>query len=178
MRSRSPSYAIQGYVTCSHIGVLHLRYHRWATNQILQETTPLPSEQLVRDLKSSFHSIYDTLVHIFQADSIWLDRLEGRPTGALADYEAPGCTFELRDAWMGILDKMVCWAEGLSEADWSREMSYKNLAGTPYNTPLWQMALHIVNHGSHHRGQITSMLRQLGLKPVNLDLIRFYRENA
>jgi len=165
-------------VTFSHIGGTHLRYHRWATSQVLQQTTPLPSEELVKDLKGSFHSIYDTLVHLFQADSIWLDRLEGRPTGVLADYEAPGCTFELSEAWMKVLDKMVGWGDELTEADWSREMSYKTLAGVPYNTPIWQMVLHVVNHGTHHRGQIISMLRQLGSKPKGLDLMHFYRENG
>ena len=165
-------------MTFSKITGTHLRYHRWATDQVLQQTVPLSSEQLVKDLGSSFHSIYETLVHVFQADSIWLDRLEGRPTGALADYAAPGCTFELRDAWLRGLDRMVDWADGVSEGDWSREMSYKTLAGVPYITPVWQMVLHIVNHGSHHRGQIVSMLRQLGIKPGNLDLIGFYRENG
>jgi uncharacterized damage-inducible protein DinB len=162
-------------VTFSEIGVVHLRYHRWATDRVLQETTPLPAEQLVKDLKGSFHSIHETLAHLFQADSIWLDRLEGRPTGGLADYPAPGCTYELRDAWLAVLDKMIAWAAGLNEADWSRETSYKTLAGVAYKTPFWQIVLHIVNHGSHHRGQISSMLRQLGIKPVNLDLVAFYR---
>jgi uncharacterized damage-inducible protein DinB len=163
-------------VTSSEISEAHLRYHRWATNRVLEESTPLASEQLVKDLNGSFHSIYETLVHVFRADSIWLDRLEGRPTGGLADYPAPGCTYELRDAWMTVLDKMVDFAVGRSEADWSREMSYNTLAGVAYITPLWQMVLHIVNHGSHHRGQITGMLRQLGMKPANLDLLSFYRE--
>ena len=45
-------------------------------------------------------------------------------------------------------------------------------------SPLWQMVLHIVNHGTHHRGQITHMLRQLGQKPVNLDLIGYYRRQS
>jgi uncharacterized damage-inducible protein DinB len=164
-------------VTFSEISLAHLRYNRWATSRVLDEVTPLPSEQLLRDLGGSFHSIYDTVVHLFQADSIWLDRLEGRPTGGLADYAAPGCTFELHDAWTGVLDKMIHWAEAQNEADWSRDLSYKSLAGVSYATPLWQMVLHIVNHGSHHRGQITSMLRQLGVKPVNIDLIGFYRES-
>lgn len=163
-------------VTFSEISEAHLRYHRWATGRVLEETIPVPAEQLVKDLRGSFHSIYDTLVHLFQADSIWLDRLEGRPTGALADYAAPGCTYELRDAWTGVLDRMIAWGEAQNEADWSRETSYKTLAGVPYKTPLCQVVLHIVNHGSYHRGQISSMLRQLGLKPMNLDLIGFYRE--
>jgi uncharacterized damage-inducible protein DinB len=76
---------------------------------------------------------------------------------------------------MDMLAEIVVWADGLSENDWAREMSYTTLAGVPYRTPLWQMVLHVVNHGSHHRGQITNMLRQLGVKPANLDLIAFYR---
>ena len=153
----------------------HLRYHQWATGRVLDETVPLPSEQLVKSLGASFGSVYGTLVHTYQADCIWRDRLAGRPTGQLADYEAPGCTYDLQKAWMDMLAEIVAWADGLSEGDWAREMSYTTLAGVPYRTPLWQMVLHVVNHGSHHRGQITNMLRQLGVKPANLDLIQFYR---
>ncbi len=83
----------------STIGESHLRYHKWATAQIMEECLKLPAEQLVKDFKGSFGSIYDTVKHLYQADSIWLDRLEQRPTDSLARYEAPGCTFELHDAW-------------------------------------------------------------------------------
>ena len=77
-----------------------------------------------------------------------------------------------------MLTELVTWAEGLADKDWLREVSYRTMAGTPYVTPLWQIVLHVVNHGSHHRGQITNMLRQLGIKPANLDLIGFYRSMA
>lgn len=157
------------------LGVTHLRYHQWATGKVLEETVPLPANQLVAALGGSFANVYDTLVHLYQADCIWLDRLNGVPTGKLADYEAPGCTYDLQNAWTAMLSKMVAWSEGLTENEWLREMSYTTLAGVQYETPFWQMVLHIVNHGSHHRGQITNMLRQLGVKPVNLDLIAFYR---
>ena len=161
----------------SEIGCTHLRYHKWATGQVLEQAIQQPAELLVKDCKGSFGSIYDTLIHLYQADAIWWDRLQNRPTGTLADYEAPGCTYELRDAWFGVQDKMIEFAGGLSDEDWQRDLSYKTLAGIPYQTPIWQMVLHIVNHGSHHRGQVTSMLRQLGVKPVSLDLIGFYRAN-
>lgn len=156
--------------------VTHLRFNQWATGQVLEETVPLPSEQLVKDLGGSFSSIYGTLVHLYQADRIWFDRLNGIPTGALSAYEAPGCTYDLQSAWMEVQAKMLSWGENLTEDDWLRVMSYKTLAGVAFESPLWQMVLHIVNHGTYHRGQITHMLRQLGLKPVNLDLIGFYRK--
>jgi uncharacterized damage-inducible protein DinB len=160
------------------VGVAHLRYHQWATGRVLEETVPLPADQLVKTLGGSFGSVYGTLVHMYQADRIWHDRLKGLPTGPLADYEAPGCTYDLQNAWTAMLAQMMTWAEGLAENDWLGEMSYKTLAGVQYETPLWQTILHVVNHGSHHRGQITNMLRQLGVKPVNLDLIAFYRTSA
>ncbi len=160
----------------STIGELHLRYHKWATGQIMEECLKLTAEQLVKDFKGSFGSIYDTAKHLYQADSIWLDRLEERPTDNLARYEAPGCTFELRDAWSAVHDKMLAFGAALAENDWEREISYKNLAGVSYKSAIWEVLLHVVNHGTYHRGQITSMLRMSGVKAVNLDLIRFYRE--
>jgi uncharacterized damage-inducible protein DinB len=78
---------------------------------------------------------------------------------------------------MTLHDKMIEWAMGLNDEDWLRQMSYKTLSGMPMVTPLWEMVLHVVNHGSYHRGQVTTMIRQLGSKPINLDLIGFYREH-
>jgi uncharacterized damage-inducible protein DinB len=162
-------------VTLSETLVTHLRYHRWATELVLEEVIALSSEQLMAGLKGSFSCIYDTIVHLYQSDRVWLDRLEERPSGQLADYEAPGCTWELRDAWLSVQDRMVAFADSLDQSNVTREIAYKNLAGQPFVSPVWQMILHIVNHGTHHRGQVTNMIRQLGLKPENLDLIRFYR---
>lgn len=165
-------------MTLSATLVTHFKYHRWATGLILDELTGLNSEQLLKPLGSSFPSAYDTVVHLYQSDRVWLDRLEERPSGQLADYEAPGCMWELREAWTEVQDRMIIFASALGEADVNRVIAYKNLAGQPFATPIWQMALHIVNHGTHHRGQITSMMRQLGQKATNIDLLRYYRENS
>ena len=49
--------------------------------------------------------------------------------------------------------------------------------GQPQAQPFWQMLQHLVNHGSYHRGQVTTMMRQLGqAPPQGMDLITFYRE--
>ena len=64
------------------------------------------------------------------------------------------------------------------EADLDRKIEYKTLKFGVYKNPLWQSMQHVVNHGSYHRGQVTTLLRQLGAQPVLTDLMHFYRERA
>jgi uncharacterized damage-inducible protein DinB len=67
---------------------------------------------------------------------------------------------------------------GLKEADLTRTLKYKLMSGKEMESPYGQMLQHLVNHGSYHRGQVATMLRQLGAKPNSTDLIAFYRERA
>jgi uncharacterized damage-inducible protein DinB len=158
---------------------IQLGFHRWATERMLEQVLAIPAEQLVKNLKSSFGSVYDTIVHLYQSDRIWLDRLEEKPAGKHADYEAPGCTWELRDAWLPVIDRMVAFSQNLNtDADANRIVEYKNLAGQPFASPVWQMIFHVVNHGTYHRGQITTMIRQLGYTAKSTDLIQYYRSLA
>ncbi|HJZ63048.1 MAG TPA: DinB family protein, partial [Candidatus Acidoferrum sp.] len=55
---------------------------------------------------------------------------------------------------------------------------YKTLNFGVYTNPLWQSLQHLANHGTYHRGQIATMLRQHGAKPILTDLMHFYRERA
>jgi len=65
------------------------------------------------------------------------------------------------------------------EAGLSAVIEYRLLNGTPGATPFWQMLQHVVNHGSYHRGQVTTLLRQLGAPPPeSLDLFTFYRQRG
>jgi len=70
------------------------------------------------------------------------------------------------------------YATKLTPSDLERILQYKSFAGTELSNPLWQTLQHLANHGSYHRGQIVTMLRQLGAKAVSTDLIAFYREQA
>ena len=83
--------------------------------------------------------------------------------------------YDLAEVWLAVIDRMIAFAAGLSEKDWERTIAYKSMAGVSYESPIWQMVVHVVNHGTHHRGQVTTMMRQLGEKPVSLDLMAFYR---
>jgi uncharacterized damage-inducible protein DinB len=74
---------------------------------------------------------------------------------------------------------MRAFLEDLGEAGITRMFAFKMLSGQPTSAPFWQMLQHVVNHGSYHRGQVTTMLRQLGAQPPkSLDMIAFYRSRG
>src|SRR3954453_7747915 len=149
--------------------VLQLRYSAWATNRVLESITPLSAEELHRTLGNSYGGVHGTLTHIYKADAIWFDRLMGVPTGDLAKYN-PSPDFA---EWRPLLDGYVKWAEGLKPGEWDRVVNYRNVKGEGFAQPGWQIALHLVNHASYHRGQVTTLLRQLGHTPAGTDLILY-----
>lgn len=155
--------------------VLQLRYSAWATRRVLESTLELSPDELNRDLSNSFGSIQGTLTHIFQGDSIWFDRLMGTPTRNLGAYEPAPDFAQFSKNWLALLDRYVSWAEGLKPGEWDRIVHYRFINGDAGQQPVWQLALHIVNHATYHRGQIITMLRQLGRTPIGTDLITYYR---
>ncbi|HEY0810552.1 MAG TPA: DinB family protein, partial [Longimicrobiales bacterium] len=66
--------------------------------------------------------------------------------------------------------------DNLTDIDLDRIVSYRNFKGESHANPLWQLLRHLVNHSTYHRGQVTTMLRQVGHEPVSTDLVLFYRQ--
>ena len=65
---------------------------------------------------------------------------------------------------------------GLDDTELDRVVRYRNFKGEDHASPLWQLMRHMVNHSTYHRGQITTMLRQLGHEAVSTDLVVYYRQ--
>ena len=156
-----------------------LAYHYWARDRLLDATEALSPEQFTKDLGSSFKSVRDTLAHIYFAEWIWYMRWTGTsPTAALPADLFPNLG-TLRRAWNEHENKVRALVDGLGEERLSRVVDYKLLNGTPGSSMLWHMVQHVVNHASYHRGQVTTMLRQLGAAPPkSMDLITFHRERG
>jgi uncharacterized damage-inducible protein DinB len=153
-------------------------FNSWANRRTLEACAALTDEQLTRGLGSSFPSVRDTLAHILGAEWLWLERWHGRLPNALpsaADYPDLEA---LRARWNEVERDLLDYVVSLSNEDLTRILSIKTTQGVPYSQPLWQMLQHVVNHGSYHRGQIATMLRQLGAKAQATDLIAFYRQRA
>jgi uncharacterized damage-inducible protein DinB len=162
-------------MTSAEIGTL-LDYHYWARDRLLDAVSTLTPEQFDRDLGSSFKSIRATLVHLLSAEWGWYERWHGRsPKAPLPADQFPDAG-SIASAWRAHETKMRDFIGPLGDAALGRAVDYTLFSGAAGSTPLWQMIQHVVNHGSYHRGQITTMLRQLGAAPAkSMDLIAFYR---
>lgn len=153
-------------------------YNSWANRRILDACIMLTDQEFARDLGSSFRSVRDTLVHIMGAEWLWLERWHGRSPNMLlppADY--PDLA-SVRKRWGEIERDLLRFIAGLTPQEIAAARGYRTTEGKPHSQPLWQMLQHLVNHGSYHRGQVTTMLRQLGAGAKATDLILFYRERA
>jgi uncharacterized damage-inducible protein DinB len=153
-----------------------LDYHYWARDRLLDALEPLTPDQLNRDLGSSFKSIRETIVHTYAAEWAWHSRWQGNsPTSLLPADQFPDVA-ALRRAWSQHEAEMREFLDRIGEDGVSRVFEYKLLNGQAGASPLWQMLQHVVNHASYHRGQVTTMLRQLGATPAKpMDMIAYYR---
>ena len=156
-----------------------LDYHYWARDIILDAANDIPREQFTRPVESSFKSVRDTVAHIYAADWVWYTRWMGEsPSGLIAYDQFPDAT-SIRTAWKELEGNVRTLVDGLGEDGMHKTFDYKLLSGAPDTAPFWQMLVHVVNHASYHRGQVTTMLRLLGAQPAkSMDLIAFYRERA
>jgi uncharacterized damage-inducible protein DinB len=153
-------------------------YNAWANHRVLAAASALSQEQFTKPLCSSFSSVRDTLGHIYGAEWIWLERFQGRSPSALPDVKEFDDVNKLKVRWMEFEPGLLNFVRGLKQEDLDRVMEYKTLKFGVYSNALWQSMQHLVNHGTYHRGQVTTMLRQLGAQPILTDLMHFYRERA
>jgi uncharacterized damage-inducible protein DinB len=153
-------------------------YNAWANHRSVDAASSLTVEQFVQPMGSSFGSVRDTLGHIFGAEWIWLERFEGRSPASLPDTTQFKDVASLQERWNEHETRLLDFVRGLTQSDLDRVMEYRTLKFGVYSNPLGESMQHLVNHGTYHRGQVTTLLRQLGAKPVATDLMHFYRERA
>ena len=151
-------------------------YHYWARDRLLDALEPLTADQYNRDLGSSFKSIRETATHIYAAEWAWYQRWHGESPTALLATDRFADLAALRQAWSSHEAKMRAFIDGLRDGDVARIIEFKLFNGTGGASPIGQMVQHVVNHASYHRGQITTMLRQLGAQPgKSMDMIAYFR---
>ena len=155
-----------------------LEYTVWANHRIMRPVATLSVDEYRRDLGSSHGGVRGTLAHMLGAEWIWLERWKGvSPSRPIDEAELPDIV-ALRDRWTAIEEHRTAWFAELKDEDLARDISYKSMAGDPFVGPLWQLIQHVANHSSYHRGQVTTLLRQLKARTVSMDMVAWDRERA
>jgi uncharacterized damage-inducible protein DinB len=151
-------------------------FNAWANRRIVGAVEALTTEQFTKPMGSSFSSVRDTLVHIWAVEWIWLERLQGRSPTSFPDAKEYVDLVSMRQPWTDIENNWLEYVSRLDERELEEEVDYQTMSFGASRNPRWQMMQHVVNHGTYHRGQVTTIVRQLGAKGVGTDLISFYRE--
>jgi uncharacterized damage-inducible protein DinB len=175
--NRNPVLQVEEKMTPQEMRTLY-DYNAWANRRSIEAASALTAEKFVQPMGSSFGSVRDTLAHIWGAEWIWLERFQGRSPSSLPDTTQFQDMASLRERWDELEARLLSFARGLSQADLERVFEYKTLKFGVYRNPLWESMQHLVNHGTYHRGQVTTLLRQLGAQPIATDLMHFYRERS
>jgi uncharacterized damage-inducible protein DinB len=153
----------------------HVEYSAWASMRLVAAAADLTHEELTRDFKTADRSVLETLVHTFAADRLWLSRLSGSPhPGFITDADRHLTV--LQNDWPALHAKWRVWAAGLTDSQVRDSLSYTDMKGRPWTEPVWQLVLHVVNHATHHRGQVSGFLRSMGHPPPYTDLVYYYRD--
>lgn len=119
-----------------------------------------------------FGSIHSTLNHILFGDLAFMSRFTGNPATIPELGEDLYQHFdELRGARAALDQRIFEWAPSLSE-DWLAEaLTYESkVDGVTRTIPRWTLVTHMFNHAIHHRGQVTTLLSQMGISYGTTDL--------
>ncbi len=162
------------------------KYNAHFNRDLYTKVAALPAEVRTRDTGAFFGSIEGTLSHILLADRIWLSRLRasGHDFPALDEadlqfeiqslQQPAAADFETLHSERIATDQLItAWVEDLTDEILAAPMRYANMAGTVREHAVWLAVSHLFNHQTHHRGQVTTLLRQAGVDPGVTDFLVF-----
>ena len=151
-------------------------YTDWATERLLEATAHLSESQFNDEMPNGIGSIRVTLVHLVSGYWEWREIWEGgNPTATLNPQDFPTLeTIWVR--WQEEKQRMNDLLASLPDEDLERQITYSSamLPGRVFQLPLWQLMLHLVNHGTQHRSEIAMRLTQLGYSPGELSMSFFF----
>jgi uncharacterized damage-inducible protein DinB len=148
-------------------------YNRWANDRILNAASKLTTDQFVKDLSNSHPSVRDTLTHILSAEWIWLMRWQGISPKTMLDSANFPTVSSLRTKWAAVEKDQMDFIRKVTDESLGKVIVYTNPKGEERKYLLQHMMQHVVNHSSYHRGQVVTMLRQLGVEAIDTDFIVF-----
>ncbi|MFY4774065.1 DinB family protein [Metabacillus sp. RGM 3146] len=149
-----------------------LDYHQWANMKILNHISQLSENVFLQEAEGTFSSISAVFAHIYMVDSLWFRRLNAQMQNGKRDSEFRNTGVAIQD--LSALNKeMVHYIDEFY--DELTEVIYFNSEGTQFKNHIDEVVRHLCNHGTYHRGNTATMIRQLGYKGISSDYIFYLR---
>lgn len=160
----------------------YARYNAWINQTLLEASLSLSEKQQEEDKQVFFKSLLGSWNHIFVGDLLWLNRLAmifPILDDAMDNWPKPNRLDELLYPKLEQLVKprqeldqlIIQWCDFLRESDCEDRLQYHNTKEELQVQPLPNVLQHIFNHQTHHRGQITALLSQMGVEYGSTDLL-------
>lgn len=150
-------------------------YTRWADTRTFDALAGLSDELWTKDVGGSFGSIRNTASHLVSAQWVWLSRWKGGPPVGLWKPEEYPAYAGLRAKWEEVARDRAAFLSDQTDATLAADVEYTTTDGKSWSTPLGELFLHMVNHSTYHRGQLSAFLRNVGAKPPSTDFIVWIR---
>jgi uncharacterized damage-inducible protein DinB len=152
-------------------------YNVWANQRIIDCISNLTDDQIRREINSSYKSIYTTLVHLWDAESIWWQRIKLQEQVDVPGTNFNGSVLELGNNLLKQSKQWKEWVDLATDAALEHEFIYRNSKKEQFKQPVSEVLIHLFNHQTYHRGQLITMFRQVGLGVIpNTDFINFSRK--
>ena len=157
----------------------HLAYNEWANTKIADVLREVEDRIFFQENKSSFPSIAKTVLHIWDAQHIWVNRMQGSSVSKWPSASFKGSKDDSLNGLIESSSELSSFLLSKSKSFLSTPYPYKTMKGEPFESTYEDTLFHVVNHGTYHRGQIITMLREAGLKQLpSTDLIHYLRSVA
>jgi uncharacterized damage-inducible protein DinB len=154
-------------------------YNDWANRRILAAAGRLTPEQFLAPTELSWGSVRDVLVHAMGAEWIWRVRVQHGQAPAAVLAAADFATYDaLAARWAQEQAQLDAYIHGLGDDELNHTIQYRNTKGQPFEGVLWEILMHVVNHGTQHRAEAAHVLTGYGCSPGDMDMILFLRERV
>lgn len=148
------------------------RYNQWMNRKLYAVCADIPDTDRKKDMGAFFKSIHGTLNHLLYGDIVWMKRFTGQSIDGISMGDKLYSAFdEMRRAREQMDREIVDWTATL-EADWlEKDFEFTSkIDNKPRSMPAWAAVTHLFNHQTHHRGQLTTLIKQLGYEPGVTDI--------
>jgi uncharacterized damage-inducible protein DinB len=143
------------------------KYNLWANKRLIDVMQKLDDEKQNREIPSSFPSIYNTALHIWGAEFLWLQRLQLAEQPIYTPYVFTGTFAEACTQWQEASQAFIDFIDKqFDDKALEHVLQYYNSEKQSFKNPVFEVLQHVFNHSTYHRGQLVTLLRQVGVEKL------------